>query len=101
MESRIGVLLSHVSRGIALRRTDSEEREVEEVEDSKIEESGLHASRDSTSPAALILHSGCPPRYVKSHEAVVSKVREEVLREILMWSGMLTRRASCSGSGNQ
>ena len=52
MESRIGVSFSQVSRGMVLRCADSDEREIGEVE------AGLYASRDSTSAAALALHSG-------------------------------------------
>jgi hypothetical protein len=57
MESRIGVSFSQVSRGMVLRRADSDEREVGEVEESKDRKAGF-ASRDSTSAAALALHSG-------------------------------------------
>ena len=55
MESRIGVSVSQVSRGMVLRRADSDERGVGKVEEPK---DGLSASRDSTSAAALALHSG-------------------------------------------
>ena len=51
MESRIGVSFSQVSRGMVLRRADSDEREVAE---SKSE----FSRKDSTSAAALALHSG-------------------------------------------
>ena len=54
MESRIGVSFSQVSRGMALRRVDSDEREVGKV----VELKAGFPSRDSTSAAALALHSG-------------------------------------------
>jgi hypothetical protein len=57
IESRIGVSYSQVSRGIVLRHADSDEREVGMVEEPKDGKAGL-ASRDSTSAAALVLHSG-------------------------------------------
>ena len=53
MESRIGVSFSQVSRGMVLRRADSDEREVGEVV-----ELMAGSSRDSTSSAAFALHSG-------------------------------------------
>ena len=58
MESRIGVSVSQVSRGMVLRRADSDERGVGKVEEPKDGKVGLSASRDSTSAAALALHSG-------------------------------------------
>ena len=58
MESRIGVSFSQVSRGMVLRRVDSDKREVGKVEEPKVGKAGLYASRDSTSDAALALHSG-------------------------------------------
>ena len=58
MESRIGVSFSQVSRGMVLRRADSDEREVGKVVEPKDGKAGLYASRDSTSAAALAFHSG-------------------------------------------
>ena len=58
MESRIGVSFSQVSRGMVLRRADSDKREVGKVEELKVGKAGLYASRDSTSATALALHSG-------------------------------------------
>ena len=58
MESRTGVSFSQVSRGMVARRADSDERQVGEEKEPKVGEAGLCASRDSTSAAALALHSG-------------------------------------------
>jgi hypothetical protein len=54
MESRTGVSFSQASRGMVLRRADSDEREVEKAVEGKAD----FSNRDSTSAADLALHSG-------------------------------------------
>lgn len=62
IESRKGVSDSHNSRGMVLRCEDKESF-VEVVG------SGLEARRASISAFAFALHSGCPPKNVKSQQA--------------------------------
>jgi len=52
IESRIGVSFSQASRGMVLRHADNDKREI--LGEPKIGEVG----RESTSAAALALHSG-------------------------------------------